>query len=157
MMGSKGVFRVMLSVVTILAFTLAAEARPYGPGFRDHGPAGKWGRLEAFLELKLSDSQQEQMKGILARYKDQRRNLRGSLKDARKNMRSVLGAAVFNEEDVRKAFQQLSSVRGELFLCRARMMAELRGVLNPEQLQMLKERLEIRKKRLEAFENLQAE
>ncbi len=124
-------------VSVLFALALPAEARPFGPK-RGMGPG--LGGLKAFLELKLSESQQGVMMNIIDKYQPEREDLRNRMMEARRNLRAVLRTEPFNEGDARKAFGEASSIREEMFLLRAKMMTELRAVLTPEQKELLKER-----------------
>ena len=156
-MNSKKALTVMVAVsmVFVFAATFVAEARPFGPNVKTRGMRSGLGGLRAFLELKLSDSQQAEMMNIVNKYRNERESLRNSIAETRKDLSTVLQAAQLNEEDARKAFRAASAIREEMFLLRAKMMAELKSVLTPEQLELWKERktrrLEIVKHRLGAW------
>ena len=129
---------VMVAFSMVYALALAAEARPFGPNRGGIRP--DLGGLKAFLQLKLSDSQQMQMMNILNKYQTDRESLRNSIMEARKNLSAVLRAEKFNNEHARKAFREASVVREEMFVLKAKMMAELKAVLTPEQREFLKDR-----------------
>ncbi len=128
---------IMVSVSLVFGFAFVAEARAFGHG-RGIGP--DLGGLKAFLELKLSDSQQGQMVNIIDKYQTKIDGLRNSARESRKNLARIMRAKQFNEGEARKAFREASAVREEMFLLRAKMMVELKAVLTPEQLASLKER-----------------
>jgi len=130
----------MVAVWMVFAAAMAAEARHFGPGFKDRGIGRDLVGLKALLELKLSDSQQEQMKNIISKYEDQREGLRDKMMEARKNIWTVLKAETFDEGNARNAFRAAAQVKEELFVLRAKMMSELKAVLTPEQLELVKER-----------------
>jgi hypothetical protein len=46
----------------------------------------------------------------------------------------------FDEEKVRQAFQQISPLLEEAIVLKAKLMAEIKPVLNPDQLALLKQR-----------------
>ena len=125
------------SMVFVLAVAVEAQARPGGP---NRGMKAGLGGLKAFLELKLSDSQQAEMGNIITKYQDQTESLRNRIIGSRKNLATVLRAEQFNEEEARKAFREASAVREDMFVLRARMMTEMKAVLTPEQLELLEER-----------------
>jgi Spy/CpxP family protein refolding chaperone len=160
-MNVKKVITVMVvvSMVLVFAAAFAAEARPFDPHKQKRGMGFGLGGLRAFHDLNLSDAQQESITNIINQYQNQRETLRNSMIEARKSLRVVLQAEHFNEEDARTAFREVSAVREDMFVLRAKMMAEIRAVLTPEQLELLKERkaqrLDRMKKRLGAWSEKQ--
>jgi Spy/CpxP family protein refolding chaperone len=150
---------VVVSMVLVFATAFVVEARPFSPDMQKRGMGSGFTGLRAFHDLNLSDTQQESITNIINQYQDQRETFWNSMVEARKNLRVVLQAEQFNEEDARKAYREASTVREDMFVLRAKMMAELRAVLAPEQLELLKERkakrLERMKKRLGAWSDKQ--
>jgi Spy/CpxP family protein refolding chaperone len=144
-MNLRKALTVMVAVSMIFILAFAAEARPFGP---KRGIRPDLGGLKAFLQLKLSDSQQVHMMNILNKYETDRESLRNSMMEARKNLSAILHAEKFNNEHARKAFRDASAVREEMFVLKAKMMAELKEVLTPEQQEFLKDRRAQRMKRI---------
>jgi Spy/CpxP family protein refolding chaperone len=147
-MRRKIMFMGTAAVLMILAVAFGAQAGPFGPGHRGHGLSGTFDGLKAFLELKLTDAQQTALMNVMNKYQDQMENLRGEMKEAGSGVRALLEAPVFDEQEARKAFRAASAVREDLFVLRAKMLAEMKGLLTPEQLELFKER------RAERFERL---
>jgi Spy/CpxP family protein refolding chaperone len=144
-MNLRKALTVMVAVLMVFALAFAAEARPFGP---NRGIRPVLGGLKAFLQLKLSDSQQVHMMNILNKYETDRESLRNSIMEVRKNLSAILHAEKFNNEHARKAFREASAVREEMFVLKAKMMAELRAVLTPEQREFLKDRRAHRMERI---------
>jgi protein CpxP len=144
-MNLRKALTVMMAVSVVFALAFVAEARPFGP---NRGTRSDLGGLKAFLQLKLSDSQQVDMMNILNKYQTDRESLRNSIMEARKNLSAVLRAEKFNNEHARKAFREASAVREEMFVLKAKMMAELKAVLTPEQREFLKNRRAQRMERI---------
>lgn len=149
-------FTVSLVLTTIFAGTLAAEAASFG---RDPGSAGIIGPglfgLKTLLELNLSDSQKSQVLSIYGKYENDIKSAMNSLMEARKNLHTALQAPEFNEDGIRNAYDQVAQFGEELLVMGAKMMAELKTVLTPEQLQLLKkikaQRIEWLKGRLDRW------
>ena len=139
-MNSKNALTVILAVLMVFALAYSAQARPFGPGFSNGKLGGELGGLQTFLALKLTDTQQEQLTSIIAKYQDQGKDLRTEMREAQRHIQAALNTAPFNEGNARNAFQNASAIREEMFILRAKMMAELKSVLTPEQLNLLKER-----------------
>lgn len=146
---------VAVSMVFMFAATFVVEARPFGPNFKNRGMRSELSGLKTYLELKLSDFQQTEMMNIIMKYQHEGESLRNSISEDRKNLSTVLHAEQLNEEDARKAFREVSAIREEMFILREKMRVELKSVLTPEQLELLKElkaqRLERGKHRLGAW------
>lgn len=130
-------FTVALVLTIILAGAFGAEAMNYG---RHHG-RGLFA-LKTLLELNLSDSQKTQILGIYGKYdlKTAWKNLR----EARKNLRTAMQATSLDEtayiDGITSAYNQVAPLQQQLFVMRAQMGYEIRGVLTPEQLQLLQHR-----------------
>lgn len=93
-------------------------------------------------DLNLSDEQKAQVEAIVAKYEDDKNSLLENVRPARDELRDVIFAEAYNEAAVRQAAQQVSSIMEELAVLHAKMVAELRTVLSPEQIGYLKGRLE---------------
>jgi Spy/CpxP family protein refolding chaperone len=139
-MKTKNAMTVILVFFMVFALAYSAQARPFGPGFTEGGSGRALDGLKTLLALKLTDVQQERMSGIIASYQEQRKNLWTQMREARKNIREVMNATPFDEAKAREAYQSASVIREEMFISGAKMMAELKSVLTPEQLDQLKER-----------------
>ena len=147
-MENKKTMTILVAVVLLFAVTFAVEAGTFGPHMQKRGMGSGFGGLRVFLDLKLSDPQQETMTNIINKYQDLREGLRERLIETRQNLTGVLNAEPFNEETARKAFRKASTVREDMFVLRAKMMAEMKAVLTPEQLELFKERKPARFERM---------
>jgi Spy/CpxP family protein refolding chaperone len=139
-MKTKKTLVVGLAIAVMLGGALVAAAGVF-PGHHRRGGVGPGVMgLKTLIELNLSDSQENQVLEILDRYEQERQDTVESFLDARKHLSTVCHAGEFNEDDIRNAFRQVSSIEEELFVLRARMMTELAAVLNSEQIELLKDR-----------------
>ena len=148
-MKSRNALTGILSALVVVAFAISAEARPFGPAFGDPGSGSALAALQTFLALKLNNAQQDQMQGILSRYQAQEGELRAKMRETRRDNWKALNATQFDEATARAAFEKASSIREEMFILRAKMMVELKSVLTPEQVNLLKERRAERMRRFE--------
>ncbi|MFC1884828.1 Spy/CpxP family protein refolding chaperone [Thermodesulfobacteriota bacterium] len=138
-MKQKKIFILTLVIALIAAFSMSAVAK--GPGWHHrHGSLNRLMGMRFFLELKLSDAQQSKMLKIMDKYKEEKESLRELMRKARANMRDVMHSEKLDEDALRKAYRESSSVKEDIFLLAARMRAELKTVLTPEQLKIIKER-----------------
>ena len=97
-------------------------------------------------DLDLMEGQKEQVEAIVKKYEGNRDTLVKSLKKAREQLSTVIFSEEFIENDVREAYDAISSIVEELVVSRAQMIAELRTVLSLEQIGYLKGQVEERKK-----------
>jgi len=132
-MKSTKAWAVVAAVSMAFALAFAAEARPFGP---KRGMGG----LKGFLELRLSEAQQQEMMNIINKYQPEKEGLRNRMMESRRNLRAVVRTEPFNEGEARKAFREASATREDIFVLRVRMMSEMKAVLTPEQKQLLEER-----------------
>ena len=137
---NKGLVWVLFLTV-FFATPVVVEAGRFG---RHHGQFGVMGPelygLKTFIQLKLTPEQQSQILGIIEKYDNQRQSLKMSLREARRNLARVLQAEQPDENEIKNALHQAAPVREELLVMRVEMMAELKSVLTPEQLQLLEAR-----------------
>ena len=131
----------VLFLTIFFAGTVAVEAGRFG---RHHRPAGIMGPgfhgLKTMIQLKLSDSQQSKILSITEKYENERESLKESLREAKRDFARVLETEQPDEDAIRNALRRAAPIREELLVMRVKMMAELKTVLTPEQLQLLKER-----------------
>lgn len=141
------ILAVMSILLSISVITTAAAAGPLGPNRQLSAGRGIMG-LKMFIELNLSEPQKKEALSIFQAYETDRDTVRNSLQEARQNLSKVLQAETFNEGQVREVFRRASSIREDLFVRRAKTMAELKALLTPEQRELLKEREARRMERL---------
>ena len=131
----------VLFLTISFAGAVVAEAGHFG---RHHEQPGMMGPefygLKTMIQLKLTPEQQSQILGIIEKYDNQRQSLKMSLREARRNLARVLQAEQPDENEIKNALHQAAPVREELLVMRVKMMAELKSVLTPEQLQLLEAR-----------------
>ncbi len=146
--------KALVGVLFLTFFFTGAVAVKAGRFGRHHDPSGIMGPefrgLKTIIQLDLSDSQELKIKSILEKYENERASLKESLREARKNLISVLETEQPDEDQIRSALRRAAPIREELLVMRVRIMAELKTVLTPEQLQLLEERKAHRIERLKA-------
>ena len=141
----------VLFLTIYFAGAVAVEAGRFG---RHHRPPGIMGPgfhgLQTMIQLDLSDSQQSKILSITEKYENERESLKESLREARRDLARVLETEHPDEDAIRNALRRAAPIREELLVMRVKMMAELKTVLTPEQLQLLQERKAHRIERLKA-------
>ena len=91
--------------------------------------------------LNLSDTQKEQVEAIITKYRDQREDTADEHHNSmRETMFNAIFAEKFDEEKVREAFRKSSEAREDMVVQKAKMIAEIKTILDPEQVELLKER-----------------
>ncbi|MEA1948458.1 MAG: Spy/CpxP family protein refolding chaperone [Thermodesulfobacteriota bacterium] len=132
---------VVIAGTLILTGTLLATGEKFSKcrsGFGMH--QGMMG-MNMFKDLNLSDTQKEQVQGIITKYRDQRENTADELRQTmRETMCNAIFAEKFNEEKVREAFRESSKAREDMVVQKAKMISEIKTILDPEQVELLKER-----------------
>lgn len=136
---------VVIAGTLILTGTLLATGGNFSnclSGFGMHqGMHGGMMGMNMFMDLNLSDAQKDQVQAIIKKYRDQRENTADELhKIMRETMFNAIFAEEFNEEKVREAFRESSEAREEMVVQKAKMIAEIKTILDPEQVELLKER-----------------
>ncbi len=136
--------KALVGVLFLTIFFAGAVAAKAGRFGRHAGPPGIMGPgfhgLKTMIQLNLSESQQSQMLSIIEKYENERESLKESLRQAKRDLARVLGTEKPDEDQIRSALRQAAPIREELLVMRVKMMAELKTVLTPEQLQLLEQR-----------------
>ena len=131
----------VLTTVCILALSitmvLAAQAGPFGGGHKGHGPEGGFHGMRALMQLDLSVDQKHAVYDILKKYVKDQDKTWDSVQERRQRMATLMTAEEFNEAAIRQTFQQTSAAKEEAVVLRAKMFAEIRSVLNDDQLEQL--------------------
>jgi Spy/CpxP family protein refolding chaperone len=110
-----------------------------------HG-GGMEGCKKIINELGLTADQKKKVDDILTKNQDERKKLMDSFREAKKQFLStVVSAKEFDEAAFRKGFQQVSSIKENLAVLRAKMIPELKAVLTPEQIGYLKGRMDAKR------------
>lgn len=146
-MKSKKMIGLVIAGIVVIAGTLILTGKLLATGgnfskclsgFAMH--RGMMG-MNMFKDLNLSDTQKDQVQAIITKYRDQRENTADELRQTmRETMFNAIFAEEFNEEKVRQAFRKSSQAREDMVVQKAKMIAEIKTILDPEQVELLKER-----------------
>jgi len=96
-------------------------------------------------ELDLTADQKKKVDDILTKHQDERKKLMDSLREAQEKLNTVVSVKEFDEAAFRQGFQQVSSIKENLAVLRAKMIPELKAVLSSEQIGYLRGRMEAKK------------
>jgi Spy/CpxP family protein refolding chaperone len=139
-MNTKRTVTIALALALVVASALIVDARQIGqrPGTHSIGLGLKG--LKTFLELKLSDAQQAEMLRIIEKHQDNKKNILREIRKGKQALRTLMQSAELNEVAVRKAIQEVHAMKENLILLKAKIIAELKGVLTSAQNALLEQR-----------------
>jgi len=133
--------RLLFATVTMALISGTAYAVP-GQGMPGMGGPGTHfgqGILRALLSLDLTEAQKHEAALILSRYRDEGQDRRAALRTAMEELRGTAEADPFDEEAIRAAFKGVAGAGEEMAVHRAKLAAELKGILTPGQKESLEE------------------
>jgi Spy/CpxP family protein refolding chaperone len=136
---SKQLLSAWVGMILILTVASAASAGRFGRSGMPFMGKGLTG-LKTFIELNLTENQKADALRIIDGFTAFRGSKKGAMQEARANMKTVVQAETFNEEQAREAFRMATALREDLFVQRVKMMSELKAILSPEQLELLKQK-----------------
>jgi Spy/CpxP family protein refolding chaperone len=124
----------------VLVYILVAGLGAYAfdtvtglPG-KGHGHH-RGGFLKVLTQLNLTDSQKQEIAGILKQHRDEAQELRNNLFKARTALMEIITATDSNETAVRGTARQVAGYGEELAVLRAKLFARIKEQLTPEQLE----------------------
>jgi Spy/CpxP family protein refolding chaperone len=95
---------------------------------------------QVFKELNLSKEQMKELFSIVIKYRENRGDVMESFQEIRTNFVNMLLTEEFDEEKVRQTYQESAAKMEEFVVTGAKMAAEMKAVLTPEQLEILQEK-----------------
>jgi Spy/CpxP family protein refolding chaperone len=123
-----------------MAAMLATGASSYaqGPGFGRRGggpggPPGVAGPGLALRELNLTDAQQEQVKSIRERHRDEAQQIGERLRTAMEAERKAIETTPVNESLIRSTAQQVADVQADAAVQEAQVRSEIVSILTADQ------------------------
>jgi Spy/CpxP family protein refolding chaperone len=133
--------KLLFATVTMALICGTAYAMPgHGmPGMGGPGAHFGQGILRALLNLDLTDAQKHEAALILSKYRDEGQERRATLRTAMEDLRGTAEADPFDEEAIRAAFKGVAGAGEEMAVHGAKLVAELKGILTPEQKESLEE------------------
>jgi Spy/CpxP family protein refolding chaperone len=149
-MKHRGLVAAFFAAVLLTGVTVAVTAQPQdvpgGPlqGMRRGGPGGPKGGpggigFPGLRQLDLSETQREQIKTITQSHRDEMRQIAERTREAHRALDAAAEATSVDEADIRAKSTALASALADGAIARAKINAEILGVLTPEQQQKLTE------------------
>jgi Spy/CpxP family protein refolding chaperone len=112
---------------------------PGGPGFGP-GPGGPLGDLGfALRQLELTDTQREQVRGVMQAHQAEFKELGDRMRTAREALDAAISADTIDESAIRGRSAEWAAVEADGAVLRARVRQEVFGLLTPEQQAKAKE------------------
>ena len=141
-----------LTTLTFLAIICLvashAGAKSFGPGNPSRNFGGGLAGLKMFIELNLSETQRSDVMSVLKAYEDKRESTREKLREATGSLASAMQSEKLDEDTIKKAYRQLSSIREDMLILRIQMRSKLKALLTPEQLELLGKKRSHRSERI---------
>ena len=131
-------FAMVLTIVIGLALTSTANAQ-FGHGRMMGGMGPGFPGLRMVMDLDLSDAQRDEIRTTVKKYRAEGKEIREDLASARENMAAVMFADQLDEDSVRNQFNLLAPQMEELAVLGARIISEVKTVLTPDQIALMKE------------------
>ena len=161
--------------VGVLAASLALGGAAFAQGPGGPGRGGRFGAPGSggfggpggaiglpVRELNLSDAQQDQIRDIVQRHRDEMRTAQDHLRTARDAQRKAVETVPVDEGAIRAVTQQLADAETEAAILQARVHSDVWSVLTPDQQAQAKQlesrresRIENREQRLQNRANRQ--
>ena len=135
--GSMARIVVMFCVAALTAFAGIAQANE--DGWDGHcGMHQKHHFMKIAKKLGLSDAQKAQAKAMFEANREVVKPIVANLRAERKNMTALINADTINEAAIKAESTKIADIMAELNVNRAKMHAQFRAILTPEQLATLK-------------------
>lgn len=125
------------STVLFLSDALAMDGGMLPPGH----PGSGGPLMGAIRDLGLSQSQEAEMRTILAKYKEELKTYMNTVFDLKNEMTQTLMAQEYDETWVKEYIQTISANIEALELLKAKMLVEIKSGLYPEQIEQLQKNL----------------
>jgi Spy/CpxP family protein refolding chaperone len=139
----KSISVVVLAVFVFVFVALAGvQARPPEPGkeFQGEGGRGRGGPVIRLLNrLDLTDAQKVDAALILKKHREEVGKVADGMAQAKKDLMNTLAADSYSEAAVDQAARKLAEQVAQATVLGGKIVNELKSVLTPEQLEVLRE------------------
>ena len=137
---SKQLLFIWIGMIAIFAVaTSAASGHFGGSGYLPFAGRGILG-FKTLIELNLTENQKANALKIIDGFMAFRDSKKETMQQVRAKIKAVMKTESFDEDRVREVFRQATAIREELFVQRVKMIAGLKAILTPEQLELLKQK-----------------
>ena len=144
---SKSLVTVFLAVVGLAFVILQTNA------FAGHGGYGKggWHLKKMMAAVGLSDEQKAEVKDILTQNRTLLEPIRKQLVTERRALRNLIQSGSSDEAAIRSQAASVANLQADLAVERAKVYQAILPVLNPDQIQKLKDFQEERDRKVDNF------
>ncbi|HTP64001.1 MAG TPA: Spy/CpxP family protein refolding chaperone [Geobacteraceae bacterium] len=125
-------------LTALTAFAGIARADAGGWGCGQYGRHGHHDFKKIAEKLGLTDTQKAQAKTIFQANKDVVKPIYASLRAERKNLQALIYADTVDEAAIRSETAKVAAIQADLNVNRAKVTAQFRAILTPDQLTTLK-------------------
>ena len=139
-MKKKKLLVPILAVAIMVTCSMTAHGRGFGQGHDKHGAWARFSGMRLLIELNFTQGQKGKILEIMDKYREENNGLHQRMRKARSEIRDVISSEKLDEAALRNALRKSSSVREDIFVQRARMRAEIKKVLTPDQVRLLESR-----------------
>ncbi len=132
---------VMVTIMCVLLAGTAFAGRGQGKGcgMGEHASGLRHGFIKALIHLDLTAAQKHDIALVLKSSREDNKSGIEAMRQAMDGLRDATGKEVFDEAGVRQAYQAVAASGEEIALQKARITAEVKSLLTPEQLETLAE------------------
>ena len=149
-MKRNTIITAILAVTIAISIAATGVAKPFGGGKPEHGPGGG---IRALMSLDLSQDQKHEIYDILQNYEGEQQKTRETMRSQRRIFQAVTSGPDFNEEDVRRSFQEMVPAMEDAHVLKAKVHSEVMAVLTDAQLEELQDAREERASRRHGMKN----
>ena len=128
-----------VALMTAVGIARAVDTNTSDNGGRRHRFGHRMGMMRALKEVGVTDTQKEQIRGIMRQQRPQMQPLRKQMVQERRALRNATQTSPVNESAIRTQAARVAQVHADLAVQRAHMADRVRAVLTPEQQAKLKE------------------
>ena len=129
---------VMFCLAALTAFAGVAQADTGGWGGGQYGGHEHHSFKRIAEKLGLTDAQKAQAKAIFQANKEVAKPMYASLRAERKNLQALIHADTVDEAAIRAETAKVAAIQADLNVNRAKVAAQFRAILTPDQLTTLK-------------------
>lgn len=129
---------VVFSMLAMTGFAMSAQAHDGEWNGKQRGKQHHFFLKKLAEELNLTDAQKTQAKALFSANRDAIKPIITSLKTERKTLHTLMHADTIDESAIRAETSKIAGIQADLNINRAKIGAQFRTILTPDQLAKLK-------------------
>ena len=131
----------LVMVIMISVLLTGTAFAGHGPGkgcaMGEHAMGLRHGFIKALIHLDLTEAQKHEIALELKKNREDNKARFEAMREAMEGLREAMSKEVFDEAGVREAYQAVAAAGEEIALQKAKITAELKSLLTPEQRETL--------------------